>query len=109
MVRTTTTSLAPALNEYFPGPVARTFIQFGEDMRFLSNNPFHIFFCPDSFIANKHLNRAVASLTADIEPEPRKWPGLVLILKLAVHGCCDYVNFAEDDVRDVREYFALFR
>ena len=108
MVRTKTHPV-PALEDYFPHRIARTFVQFGEDMRFLGN-PFHIFFCLNSFLANEHLNRAVASLTADIEPEPRKWPGLVLVLKLAGHGCGeDYVNFAEDDVLDVREYFAFFR
>ena len=98
----------PALEEFFPRRFARTFIQFGEGMRFLTA-PFHIFFCPDSFIANKHPNLAVASLTEGIEPAPRKWPGLVLILKLAGHGRCDYVDFNENDVRDVKDYFVFFR
>ncbi|KAI0681612.1 hypothetical protein C8Q76DRAFT_590501, partial [Earliella scabrosa] len=101
------TYLVPALEEYFPRRLARTFIQFGEHMRFLTA-PFHIFFCPDSFIANKHLNRALASLTEDMDPEPRKWPGTVLVLKLAGHGCCDYVDFTADDIRDIKSYFALF-
>ena len=97
----------PALEEYFKFRCARTVIQFGAGMRFLTA-PFHVFFCPDSFISNILPNSAIKYITEGIEPAPRAWPGLVLVLKLAGHGRYEYVNISKDDVQDVREFFGFF-
>ncbi|KAI0702198.1 hypothetical protein C8Q76DRAFT_697920 [Earliella scabrosa] len=73
--------LVPALEEYFPHPCARTLIQFGQGMRFLKS-PFHVYYCLESYHTNSFPNRAIGSLTKNVQPVPRPWPGTVLVLKM---------------------------
>ena len=96
------------LEEYFSRRCGRTFIQFGKGLRYLTS-PFHIYFCADTYIADALHNRAISSLTSDVDPPPRPWPGTVLIMKLSGHGRYDYIDFKEEDIADIREYFALRR
>ena len=99
--------LVPALEDYFKRRCARTVVQFGAGMRFLKA-PFHVFFCPDSYVSNALPNRAIASLVEGVQPAPKVWPGLVLVLKLSGHGRHDYVDITREDVPDIREFFAMF-
>ena len=95
----------PALRDFFARRYGRTLLQFGHHMRFLTS-PFHMFYCVDSYIANTHHNRAIASLTEGALPRPRPWPGTVLVFKLAKSGDRSYVDVESADILDVREYFA---
>ena len=98
---------SPVLYEFFAGRVGRTLLQFGRGMRFLGS-PFHMFYCLDSFITDSHPNEAIKSLTRDVEPEPRPWPGTVLVLKVAGNAQPDYIDLRARDVPDIREYFVHF-
>ena len=97
----------PALEEYFAHACARTLIQFGQDMRFLKS-PFHMYYCVESYRSNSYPNRAIASLVKGVEPAPRPWPGSVLVLKMANHAHFDYLDFTDDDVLDIREFFVHY-
>ena len=99
---------SPVLYEFFAGRVGRTLLQFGRGMRFLES-PFHMFYCIDSFVTDSHPNEAIKSLTRDVEPEPRQWPGTVLFLKVAGTAQLDFVDLPAQDVLDIREYFVNFR
>ena len=100
----TTGHLVPVLDEFFRHACARTLIQFGRDMRFLKS-PFHMYFCVESYRTNSFPNRAIAALMNGVQPSPRPWPGTVLVLKMDNHARFDYVDFTDDDIPDLLEFF----
>ena len=73
-------------------------------MRFLKS-PFHMYYCVESYRSNSFPNRAIMSLTNGVHPTPRPWPGTVLVLKMTNHAHFDYVNFTQDDLADIAEFF----
>ena len=98
----------PMLYEFFAGRIGRTMLQFGREMRFLVS-PFHMFYCIDSYCTDSHHNRAIQSLTADVVPAPRAFPGTVMFLRIVDHANPTYANVRPRDVLDIREYFVHFR
>ncbi|KAI0715425.1 hypothetical protein C8Q76DRAFT_796182 [Earliella scabrosa] len=98
----------PVLYEFFSGRCGRTLLQFGRGMRFLGS-PFHMFYCVDAFVTNSYPNEAIKSLTRDVNPSPRPWPGTVLVLKVSSNAHPDYIDIRSRDLLDVREYFVHFQ
>ena len=98
----------PVLREFFHSSCGRILLQFGVDMQFLSS-PFHIFYCVESFIRDAYPNKAIRTLTRGVTPEPRHWPGTVVVLKLADTARADYIDMSPQDLLHVREYFAYIK